>query len=467
MPLFAQMSPAGSPPASEVEPEGSRGEVAPKQPLSSADRAHRTLLPGLDGIRALAACAVFLDHAEQDRQWLGLASFYGNDLMTLGRQGVEVFFVLSGFLITYLLLDERQRAQARAGAAGSISLLKFYARRTLRIWPVYYLVVLAVFVLIPYLFQFAPHLIASTAAPDLETITFPGDRRLPYYLFFLVNVSFWIHPHILFGAHLWSIGVEEQFYIVWPVIFRYLRWPIYVFVGLIALKMGFHYLLWAQSDWVVSRLSEETRDLLNQCATMFHYEAMATGAVAAYLAQRFGNRFRAWISRLTWGYEAVATALLVVGYRISCYNQNELGWWSLQEAPMFLYAISILILSQRETAESLFDLAPIRWFGQRSYGFYMYHTMSIGLAMALLEAAGVWREGLGYRVLFYVVAFGISLSFTSLSFRFLETPVLRLKDRYFSPNARGKQNSLEPNAASESNEREGYARGRSEPNVPA
>jgi peptidoglycan/LPS O-acetylase OafA/YrhL len=257
-------------------------------------------------------------------------------------------------------------------------------------------------------------------------------------LFFLVNLSFWLQPHLLFGAHLWSIGVEEQFYIMWPLIFRYLRWPLAVFMGLMALKMGFHYQIWVDNPWLVAHLSGSTRDLINNCASMFHYEAMATGAVSAYVAHAHGKLLKRWISKTPWLFEGLAAALFVIAYRCACENLNRWGLWSWHELPMLFYAIAILILSHRESAYSLFDLSAVRWFGQRSYGFYVYHLMMNGLAMALLEAAGLWREGQGHRVLFYVVAFGFSVGAAALSYRFLESPVLRLKDRYFRPETSAK-----------------------------
>ena len=151
----------------------------------------RGKLPGLDGLRALAALAVFVDHAEQTQEWVGLDHFDGNQMTSLGRQGVEVFFVLSGFLITRLLLRERDHS-------GAVSLPRFYARRTLRIWPLYSLVVFVIWIVLPWAVHFAPPEVRALSEIHTRTMGAPGDPRLSLYLLFLANFSFWLYPHVFY-----------------------------------------------------------------------------------------------------------------------------------------------------------------------------------------------------------------------------------------------------------------------------
>ena len=280
-------------------------------------------LPGLDGLRAAAALAVFVDHAEQTQEWVGRDHFDGNQMTSLGRQGVEVFFVLSGYLITLLLLRERARF-------GAVSLPRFYARRTLRIWPLYYLVVFLLWVVLPWAVQFAPPQIQALSEIHTRTLGAPGDPRLPLYLLFLANFSFWLYPHVLCGAHLWSLGVEEQFYLVWPVIFRFVPRPLAMFGALV-----------------------------------------------------------------------------------------------------------VLVVSHRAAPSRLLDHPAVTWLGRRSYGFYMIHPLLMVLAMALLEYGGRYspaltRDGAPEHLVFYLLAFTLTAAGAWLSYRFLETPLLRAKDRYFT-----------------------------------
>jgi peptidoglycan/LPS O-acetylase OafA/YrhL len=234
-------------------------------------------LPGLDGLRALAAVAVFVDHAEQTQEWVGGNAWDGNQMTSLGRQGVEVFFVLSGFLITRLLLRERDHT-------GTVSLPRFYARRTLRIWPLYYLVVLLAWVALPWAVHLLPAQVQALCALQTRTMGSPGDPRLPLYLLFLANFSFWLCPHVLCGAHLWSLGVEEQFYVVWPVVFRWTRRPLLVFGAIVAAKVGLHMAIEYDHGLVSWFLSESSIFLALEFSKMCHYEAMAVGAAAAYVA---------------------------------------------------------------------------------------------------------------------------------------------------------------------------------------
>lgn len=156
--------------------------------------------PNLDGLRFYAFLAVFFAHSF----WTEFDYISNNQLFSLlkivaykGVLGVNFFFVLSGFLITYLLLEEK-------AATGKIDILAFYMRRVLRIWPLYYFVIFVGFVLIPY--------VQSRLGQPT-----PESANLFQYLFFIGN--FGDKPTSAVLGILWSIAVEEQFYLVWPIVF--------------------------------------------------------------------------------------------------------------------------------------------------------------------------------------------------------------------------------------------------------
>jgi peptidoglycan/LPS O-acetylase OafA/YrhL len=388
-------------------------------------------LPGLDGLRALAALAalaVFVDHAEQTQEWVGFEHFDGNQMTSLGRQGVEVFFVLSGYLITLLLLRERARF-------GAVSLRRFYARRTLRIWPLYYVVVFLLWVVLPWAVQFAPQPILALSEIHTRTLGAPGDPRLSLYLLFLANLSFWLYPHVLCGAHLWSLGVEEQFYLVWPVIFRFVPRPLAVFAALVSLKVGLHMAVEYHHEIVSSFLSPDGTFLALELSKMCHYEAMALGAAAAYVAFHHRERVRrvadrGWTMPLVW--LVMVTCVWLAGW-----NQGFHGIDPLTEIPQVGYAAVVLLVSHRARPSRVLDHPALAWLGQRSYGFYMIHTFVMVLAMALLEGARVpfldgARSGGAEHFAFYVLAFALAAGVAALSYRYFETPLLRIKDRYFA-----------------------------------
>jgi peptidoglycan/LPS O-acetylase OafA/YrhL len=385
-------------------------------------------LPGLDGLRAAAALAVFVDHAEQTQEWVGLDHLDGNQMTSLGRQGVEVFFVLSGYLITLLLLREKARF-------GAVSLPRFYARRALRIWPLYYLVVFLLWVVLPWAVRFAPPHIEALSEIHTRTLGTPGDPRLSLYLLFLANFSFWLYPHVLCGAHLWSLGVEEQFYLVWPVIFRFVRWPLAVFGALVSLKVGLHMAVEYHHGLVSWFLSSNGTFLALEFSKMCHYEAMALGAAAAYVAFHHRGRVRRLAGRL-WA-PPLALLTLVGCVWLAGWNQEFHGIDPITEIPPLGYALVVLIVSHRATPWPVLDHRAVTWLGQRSYGFYLIHPMVMVLAMALLERgrpplAAASCVGGTEHLVFYLLAFALAAGGASLSYRFLETPLLRVKDRYFA-----------------------------------
>ncbi|HEY1695550.1 MAG TPA: acyltransferase [Polyangiaceae bacterium] len=379
-------------------------------------------LPGLDGLRALAAVAVFVDHAEQTQEWVGGNAWDGNQMTSLGRQGVEVFFVLSGFLITRLLLRERDHT-------GTVSLPRFYARRTLRIWPLYYLVVLLAWVALPWAVHLLPAQVQALCALQTRTMGSPGDPRLPLYLLFLANFSFWLCPHVLCGAHLWSLGVEEQFYVVWPVVFRWTRRPLLVFGAIVAAKVGLHMAIEYDHGLVSWFLSESSIFLALEFSKMCHYEAMAVGAAAAYVAFHHRDAVRRVAD--AWWAPLVAWSLLAGCVYLAGWNQGFHGIDPITELPMLGYAVVVLLVSHRSRRSLLLDNPAVAWLGARSYGFYMLHTFAMVIAAALLERAHVARAGALPHALFYVVAFALAAGAAGLSYRLVEEPFLRLKERRF------------------------------------
>ncbi len=153
-------------------------------------------LKGLNGIRAIAAMIVLIFHIDQFISLFGLKSI-GFHTTGMAGYGVTLFFVLSGYLITRLLLIEQKEFK-------KIDLPKFYLRRILRIWPIYYLVILITIII----YLTVPHLINNTEGQVLTTFLL--------YSFLLSNVGYGLGLGITPITPLWSVEVEEQFYAFWP-----------------------------------------------------------------------------------------------------------------------------------------------------------------------------------------------------------------------------------------------------------
>jgi peptidoglycan/LPS O-acetylase OafA/YrhL len=168
--------------------------------MSASAKIHFT---GLNALRFFAAYFVVLHHGETIRHKFGLPNFEGYSFFQNGALAVSFFFVLSGFLITYLLLTEIERT-------GDVSLRKFYMRRVLRIFPLYYLLVFIGLIVIPLLLHFIHY--PNTQPYDTAT----GGILFLFFLSFVVNAAF--GSHLL--EPLWSIGVEEYFYLIWAPLFK-------------------------------------------------------------------------------------------------------------------------------------------------------------------------------------------------------------------------------------------------------
>ena len=156
----------------------------------------------LDGIRFIGALMVIIHHIEQNKSVFGIRNAWTNSVIqSIGPLGVNLFFTLSGFLITYLLIHEYNSNKA-------IDIKSFYIRRILRIWPLYFLLIILGFFLLP-----------LVVPAEFNVFNLPNyGQRLLLFCTFLPNVSYIVNGTTPFVHQLWSIGVEEQFYLVWPLL---------------------------------------------------------------------------------------------------------------------------------------------------------------------------------------------------------------------------------------------------------
>ncbi|MBK8300789.1 MAG: acyltransferase [Chitinophagaceae bacterium] len=175
--------------------------------------------PGLNGLRAIAAIAVVISHIT-----LGLEEFDldphifgtfpdGQPMgLSLAGYGVTIFFVLSGFLITYLLQVEKE--------SQAINIKKFYFRRILRIWPLYYL-----------------YFFLSVSVAIIYGLGI-SKTSVVLYTFYAANIPFILGTALPFLSHYWSLGVEEQFYLFWPWVLKKIKHLEIFIISLIIILVG-------------------------------------------------------------------------------------------------------------------------------------------------------------------------------------------------------------------------------------
>lgn len=339
--------------------------------------------PELDVIRFLAFLTVFLHHS---LPILPNGSWKVSFTMACGF-GLCVFFALSAYLITTLLL--RERAQA-----GTVSLPKFYQRRILRIWPLYFAA------------------LGYGALVDLHKSSFAANRS--WYLAALLMVGNMVGSRESIVIQLWSISLEEQFYVVWPSAVKYLtrRGLLVAALCIVAVSnltlayFGFiHADTWQRIWW----------------NTLVQMEMFAAGILLALCHAARGAVRRSWAVRIP-GLAAIPVVwILVVQYGgIKGDGLNARGPVSL----------CLGFAAVAASCAALIDLLtglerwprPMIYFGKISYGLYVFHTTGILLSETYL------------RSLRHSARMGAALAFTmlaaALSYRFVETPFLKLKERF-------------------------------------
>ena len=354
-------------------------------------------LPGLDGLRGIAVLAVIIYHADAS-------------LLVGGFLGVDVFFVLSGFLITSLLIDELARTN-------NVDRARFYIRRIRRLMPALFLV-LFFSVLVSGLFVLDA---AYHVRRDLPwAITFVLNWS---YLFFeqsyFVNIS---RPPLL--QHLWSLSIEEQFYVIWPIIL----------IGLYKVKIGnisprvkifiaSAVLAIASTSWMIYLSTANGFPIPNDPSRVYfgtdtHAMGLLVGCATAALW-----RYEKLNTRVTPDRATVMNALglfSIAGLAYFFLFVNELNEFLYRGGflvlPILTATLVILAAHPGLKLGTLLGNPVLKWFGDRSYGIYLWHW-----PIFVLMRSGVdiqWPEPLAFTVKIAIV-----LLVASLSYRFVEMPI--------------------------------------------
>lgn len=366
--------------------------------------------PGLHALRFFAALAVVVAHVELLKSYHDYPNLADNlAVYELGRIAVTFFFVLSGFLITYLLLEERQET-------GTISIGKFYLRRILRIWPLYYLVVLLAFVVLPH--------VKSLAIPSMAVAADQQNAILGLFLVLLPQVALSLYPPYPYAEPLWSIGVEEQFYLLWPLLmarFRNVLMPaVVIVIAGVTVKAGA--LAYASKLTDPSQLA-----FWNHFIDYFYFnrfECMAIGAVGAWLVFERKERvlrvlFSKPVQLLTYLLAAISV-LTTRGKPILQYGLHSL-----------LFCIIILNVAANENSLLKLRASGFTLLGNISYAMYLLHEIALGAVMRLIAAAtGGPVAGLTANVALYAGGSIATIALATLAYKFYERPFLRLKDRF-------------------------------------
>ena len=361
-------------------------------------------IKGLDGLRAIAFLLVFFFHAR-----------FG----TFGWMGVQLFFVLSGFLITGILLDMKRLLSPQW------YFVKFYGRRFLRIIPLYYL----------YLF-----LIAQVAAYFLAQQNHKGYMlmfrdQLPYalgyvYNFFMATSKF--EETSAFLTHLWSLAVEEQFYIIWPLVvfllpFKHLKkafWASIVIAPLFRLGV---LLFYRSASFAILGDAYEAAYAL----PLSHLDAFAVGALLTLTPKIPKARLQFFLLLFLLPAVGMLTDYLTVGQ----WNiQNSFGWQLLlpnayksvwgYSALNYLFLLLIYGVAREQWFVGFLNQPWLRYLGKISYGLYVYHYAIYWIFTQILFPQLDIIAGT-------VSSLALTILIASASYHAFEWPIDSLKDRWF------------------------------------
>ena len=353
--------------------------------------------PGLNGVRFIAALLVIVDHTELFKSYLGLPTLWANSYSAyLGAFGVSIFFVLSGFLITYLLLEEQKE--------GPLQIKHFYLRRILRIWPLYYLLVLLGFLVIPYLNFLQVPQYSSDMSDSL-------DRFL---LFFglAANVAFVYFPTVAFANILWSVAVEEQFYLFWPhvVKIRQKLLGVMLFLLLLYLILKFH--------------AGELDPKLEELIIRSRFSSMIIGGIGAYLL----FHQKAIIQFLYHRWVQVALLFLFIVFGMDWIDFKSLSWMQDELVSVVLCGLIINVATNKQSILNL-ENSVFSYLGKLSYGLYVYHLFAVVLVLKGLPALlpiQEWSPWISYPLTLGLI-FLLTTCISHLSYHYFESYFLRKK----------------------------------------
>ena len=372
--------------------------------------ADRIFFPNLNGLRFLAVLLVVVDHVEGIRMDFGLSNFWNiQAIPVLGQTGVDLFFVLSGFLITYLLLVEKQRM-------GTIDFRAFYLRRTLRIWPLYYVMVMLGLFVLPRVRWLVYPVLTSLVSTHLVT-------KALLYAVFLPNAVKELYPAVPYLSQAWSIGVEEQFYIIWPVLVYFSRNYVRNFLLLVGIVVILTQLSWAlTTPWRQVLPINELTTFVKCFLVFFRIQCMAIGGGFAVLLYQRRTRLLALLTArpVQWLLWLLLPLLLLKGELIPYFSHE-------------LYAVifGVLVLNLAQTETSIVGLRGrgLDFLGRISYGLYMLHPLAVCIAIRLVTGAGL-ADGAAHHAAVFGGALLLSVGLGWVSYHWLETPFLRLKERF-------------------------------------
>ncbi len=352
---------------------------------------------GLDSLRGIFAIMVFFSHIELMKYYARMEHHLDSDvLFQLGRIGVTGFFALSGFLITAHLLQIKDRK----GSTNGKKIKGFYTKRILRIWPLYYTIIL----LSLYVF---PHVKALSFSIPPEAI----DARLNlsklqyYYLFLLPHIPLSQNTVLPYAEPSWSIGVEEIFYLFIPLLIFNAKkslqgWLIALCMAVIA------------GRYIAFYVSERPyEDFLSCVFIISRFDCILIGCLAGVLFYR-QKKFLKYINNYTFAITLVILLIAILAVSRFTYQYYH-----------FAILFTVIILYTAKNSKNILNNRVLQFYGKISFSMYMTHEIVI---MFFINGHNFSDEP---PALLYIVSFAAVTAFAFIIYKILEEPFLKLKSK--------------------------------------
>jgi len=343
-------------------------------------------IKGLDGLRALAVILVLLSH------WFSSHFILGK--MQLGKIGVDIFFVISGFLITKILFHKKEFSQG-SGKEKIKQIKLFIIRRTLRIFPIYYLLLLFLY---------------FTNGSEFRDF-------IVYYLTYTSNYLFFATQNWHgFVGHFWSLAVEEQFYIFWPFLILFILKRRILALLISAIIFGTLYPYYVAEN-------------MSSILTLSCVNAFGLGALLSYVEvykPKFGSFFYKYMS---YAFIPLIILLLIqlLGYKWSYFPLRLIT--SLITVRMIMYCIQE---NQKNLFFNFLNLKFMSFVGSISYGIYLYHNFVPSYWNRVLRTYNLQFPFHSFEINYLerIVQFILLLLISYLSWEIIEKPILKLKKNF-------------------------------------
>ncbi|HEV8181053.1 MAG TPA: acyltransferase [Candidatus Angelobacter sp.] len=362
-------------------------------------RAERFYRPELDALRFFAFLGVFIFHAAPRTMDFYNAAGYPHWLSSLlisifgaGAYGVDLFFALSAYLITSLLLRER-------AATGALDLRGFYLRRILRIWPLY---------------------LAFVAFAAIFAALVPGQPLpMKYVVGYSLLAGNWIYAFYglpaSFATPLWTVSIEEQFYLAWPLALRKatVRTMAIIAVGILVVANGWRV-------WLAVTAAPVERIEYN---TFTRLDPIAFGILIALFGHKLPSFTRLQRVALLCG--GAATWVAVFAFTVTGQALTVTTWRMALGHPIMALASVAVLLSVLGSQNRLLRNPTLLYLGKISYGLYVLHEFAHFCAIRLVHASTP-----GMVVAQSIVGLALTILLAAASYRWLESPFLKLKERF-------------------------------------